>query len=188
MPAVQAISERFPLGSLCPDFALPDAVTGRIVRRDDLQGKALLLIIACNHCPYVVHVIDEITRVGNEYLAKGVAVAAINANSERTHPQDGPPYMKALAEEKGWRFPFLFDATQEVARALDAMCTPDFYVFDEKRRLVYHGQLDDARPGNGRPVTGADLRRALDAVLEGKPVPSPQKPSMGCSIKWHPEE
>ncbi|MCS6797653.1 MAG: thioredoxin family protein [Myxococcota bacterium] len=185
--AVEGIASRFPLGSPCPDFALPDAVSSRIVRRDELHGPALLVIIACNHCPYVVHVLDGITAVGNDYVSRGVAVVALNANSERTHPQDGPPHMKALAERMGWRFPFLFDATQQTARALGAACTPDFYVFDAQRKLVYHGQLDDARPGNGKPVTGADLRAALDAVLAGRPVPQPQKPSLGCSIKWHPE-
>lgn len=173
------------LGTRAPDFALPDVVSGRTVSLADLaSAKALLVMFLCNHCPYVVHVREEIVRVGRDYVARGVAVVAINANSVASHPQDGPAQMKELATKEAWPFPFLFDETQEVARAFDAACTPDFFLFDAERRLVYRGQLDDARPNNGKPVTGRDLRAALDAVLDGRPVAADQRPSLGCNIKW----
>ena len=140
----------------------------------------------CNHCPFVIHVRDELTRLASEYQKRGVAIVAINSNSIETHPQDAPEHMKALATELGWKFPFLFDSTQEVAKAYRAACTPDFYLFDAEQRLVYRGQLDDSRPGNNVPVTGRDLRAALDAVLAGRAPSIDQKPSIGCNIKWAP--
>jgi len=138
----------------------------------------------CNHCPFVKHVRAELARLGRDYQKKGVAIVAINSNDVESHPQDGPDNMAALVREKGWTFPFLFDATQTVAKAYHAACTPDFFVFDREKKLVYRGQLDDSRPSNGKPVTGADLRAAIDAVLAARPAPLEQRPSIGCNIKW----
>lgn len=179
-------SNMLPLGTVAPDFALTDAVSGRTVTRAEVSAgkKALLVMFICNHCPFVVHVREELTRLAADYGTKGVAVVAINANSLKSHPQDGPPHMKALAQELGWGFPFLFDDTQSVARAFHAACTPDFFLFDGGARLVYRGQLDEARPGNGKPVDGRDLRGALDALLSGAQVEGDQRPSLGCNIKW----
>lgn len=174
------------LGTRAPDFSLQDAVSGRTVTLDDLEGPALLVMFVCNHCPFVIHVRDELTRLCDEYGKRGVAIAAVNSNSIESHPQDGPEHMKSLARELGWTFPFLFDASQEVAKAYRAACTPDFFVFDKDRRLVYRGQLDDSRPSTTVPVTGRDLRRALDAVLDGQPPIAPQHASIGCNIKWKP--
>jgi len=178
-------SNSLPGGSLLPDFELLDVVQDRRVRALDVVGaRGTLVMFICNHCPFVVHIRSELVRVAHEALALGVGVVAINANSLRTHPQDGPGPMRALALAEQWRFPFLFDATQDVARAFDAACTPDLYLFDAARRLAYHGQFDDSRPHNGKPVTGRDLRAALAAVVEGKPVAAQQTPSVGCNIKW----
>jgi len=182
----QTASNMVPLQSEAPDFTLTDAVSGRSVSLQDLDGSALLVMFICNHCPFVVHVMDEITLLADEYQRKGAAVVAINSNSVETHAQDGPDEMKKLAEARGWRFPFLFDSTQEVAKSYRAACTPDFYVFDADRRLAYRGQLDDSRPSKDTPVTGKDLRAALDAVLAGLPVPENQSASLGCNIKWTP--
>lgn len=183
----QTPSTMLPLGTPLPDFALTDAVGGAVWSPARLDGpRGVLVMFICNHCPFVVHVRAALVAAAHDALGRGVSVAAINANSAATHPQDGPPHMKALAEAEGWRFPFLFDDTQDVARAFRAACTPDLYLFDASRRLVYRGQLDDARPGNGVPVTGRDLRAAIDAVVEGREVPAAQKPSIGCNIKWHP--
>jgi len=177
-------SNMLPLGTQAPDFALPDT-DGRIVSLDDFSGApALLVMFICNHCPYVKHVRTELARIGHDYGARGVGIVAISSNDPEQYPDDSPEMMKREKEEAGYPFPYLFDGTQEVARAYDAACTPDLYVFDRHRRLVYRGQLDDSRPSNDRPVTGADLRAALDAVLEGRPVPEVQRPSLGCSIKW----
>jgi thiol-disulfide isomerase/thioredoxin len=151
-----------------------------------MKGKALVVMFICNHCPFVVHVRNQITRLVDDYQKKDVAFVAINSNSIESHPQDGPDKMKELARELGWKFPYLFDATQDVAKTYRAACTPDFYVFDGKRALVYRGQLDDSRPSSKIPVTGKDLRTAIDAVLAGKPVASTQKASIGCNIKWKP--
>jgi peroxiredoxin len=176
-----------PLGTQAPHFALQDVVTGRTVSLDDFAGaKALLVMFICNHCPYVKHVADHLARLTAEYLDRGVAVVGINSNDVVNYPDDAPDKMVEEARRRGYRFPYLYDATQEVARAYRAACTPDFYVFDAQRRLVYRGQMDDSRPGNNVPVTGNDLRRALDAVLAGQDVPQEQKPSMGCNIKWKP--
>jgi peroxiredoxin len=176
------------LGTRAPDFSLRNAVDDTVVSLSSLHDKpAVLVMFLCNHCPFVIHVRDQITRIAAEYMPKGLGVVAINANAIETHPQDGPPEMRKLAQQLGWRFPFLFDETQEVAKAYRAACTPDFFLFDRDRKLVYRGQLDDSRPGNGVPVTGRDLRAAIDAVLAGSAVSEIQKPSVGCGIKWRGE-
>lgn len=177
-------STMLPLGTSAPDFKLMN-VDGREVELADFAGKpALLVMFMCNHCPFVVHVADELARLSSEYMARGVAVVGINANDTATHPADSPERMVAEAEERGYQFPYLFDETQEVAKAYRAACTPDFFLFDQERKLVYRGQLDDSRPGNGVPVTGKDLRAALDAVLGGKKPAEEQRASLGCNIKW----
>jgi peroxiredoxin len=175
-----------PLGTEAPDFRLPDT-DGKIVSRDDFAGTpALLVLFICNHCPYVKHIREELARLGRDALGRGVAVVAINANDVSTHPADSPAAMAREKRDAGYTFPYLFDDTQEVAKAYRAACTPDIYLFDERRRLVYRGQFDDSRPGNGKPVTGKDLRTAIDLVLARRPVPAEQTPSMGCNIKWKP--
>ena len=174
-----------PLGSPMPTFTLDDAVTGAPFDSATLAGApATLVMFICNHCPFVIHVRDQLTAIDADLRARGLRTVAINANSLRTHPQDGPPAMKQLATTLGWAFPFLFDATQDVARAFGAACTPDFFLYDASGRLAYRGQLDDSRPGNGVPVTGADLRAAIEAVLAGDAPAAEQRPSMGCNIKW----
>jgi peroxiredoxin len=179
-------STMLPLGTPAPPFSLPDT-DGRLVELDDYRtAPALLVMFVCNHCPYVKHVRQELARIGHEYGERGVGVVAISANDVRTHPEDAPVRMKAVRAEWGWTFPYLYDETQETARAYQAACTPDFFLFDGEQRLVYRGQLDDSRPGNDRAVTGADVRRALDAVLAGRPVSPDQRPSIGCNIKWKP--
>ena len=178
-------SKMLPLGTQLPAFTLPNAVDERIVRDVDFKGeKALVVMFICNHCPFVIHVRAEFARLYADYAPAGVAFVAINSNSVVSHPQDGPTHMKALAKELHWEFPYLFDASQDVARAFDAACTPDFFVFDSAHKLAYRGQLDDARPSNPKPVNGRDLRAALDAILAGTPVSQEQKPSIGCNIKW----
>lgn len=175
-----------PLGTTAPDFALPDT-NGKIVSRASFQdAPALLVMFICNHCPYVRHVRAELARLGGDYQARGVAVVAISANDPASHPEDSPAQMAKEAAAAGYTFPYLHDAAQSVAQAYRAACTPDFFLFDRPGRLVYRGQLDDSRPGNNVPITGRDLRAALDAVLANRPVPSPQKPSLGCNIKWKP--
>lgn len=183
---VETASTMLQLRTKIPEFSLPDAVSGENVGPMDFaSAQALLVMFICNHCPFVKHVIDELTQIAAEYQSRGVDVIAINSNSVETHPQDGPEHMKELAEEKGWEFPFLFDESQEVAKEFQAACTPDLFVFGSDHRLLYRGQLDDSRPGNDIPVTGADLRAALDAALEGKAISeAEQKPSIGCNIKW----
>jgi peroxiredoxin len=172
------------LGTPAPDFALPDTA-GATVRRDDFAKAAgLLVMFICNHCPYVKHVRGELARIGRDYPPRGLAVVAINANDASRYPDDHPDRMAVEARAAGYTFPYLFDESQSVARAYHAACTPDFFLFDRERRLVYRGQLDDARPGNDVPVTGRDLRAALDALLAGRPVSAEQRPSIGCNIKW----
>ncbi len=176
-----------PLGTSAPDFALPDVLSGRTVRLEDFRDKAVLVVIfLCNHCPYVKHIRPGLAAFARDYAARGVAIVGISANDINTHPADSPERMKEEALATGCDFPYLYDATQEVAKAYRAACTPDFFVFDGQRRLVYRGQFDDSRPGNGKPVTGQDLRAACDAALAGRPAPEPQRPSMGCNIKWTP--
>ncbi len=180
-------STMLPLGTLVPEFSLTDAVTGATVTPARFIGRAALLVMfLCNHCPFVKHVLAELGRLAADYIPRGVGIAAINSNDPVRYPQDAPPEMRALAEREGWAFPFLFDETQEVAKALQAACTPDFFLFNREGRLVYRGQLDDSRPGSPVPVTGRDLRAALDAVLAGAPVSETQLPSVGCNIKWRP--
>ena len=179
-------STMLPLGTSAPDFRLPDT-TGRLVSRDDLADRpALLVMFICNHCPYVMHVANEIARVAREYQARGVGIVAISSNDVTQYPEDGPAGMAELAASKGFDFPYLYDETQAVAAAYHAACTPDFFLFDAARRLVYRGQLDGARPANDVPPDGRDLRAALEAVLVGEPVPEAQLPSLGCNIKWKP--
>ena len=179
-------STMLPLGTRAPGFSLLNAVDGtRVALSDFREKRALLVMFVCNHCPYVVHVREELTRLGADYLPQGVGIVAINANSSKTHPQDGPSAMKQLAQHLGWHFPFLFDETQHVAKAYRAACTPDFFLFYDRTRLLYRGQLDDSRPGNGIAVTGKDLRAAIDALLAGRAVSDQQKPSIGCNIKWN---
>jgi peroxiredoxin len=181
------------LGTPAPDFSLPDVSTGRAVTLADFaEKKALLVMFVCAHCPYVVHVQPELARLARDYAGKSVAIVAITANDAAQYPQDAPAPSAAMAHAAGWTFPFLFDETQAVAKAYTAACTPDFFLFDAARRLVYRGQLDSSRPGRGpdRPgagaLNGADLRAALDAVLTDRPVNPDQKPSIGCNIKWKP--
>jgi peroxiredoxin len=174
------------LGTKAPDFNLPDT-QGKNISISDFDGApALLVIFMCNHCPFVKHVRAGLADLAKDYQAKEVAVVGINSNDVANFPEDSPEKMAEEVKEHGYTFPYLFDETQEVAKAYKAACTPDFYVFDEDRKLVYRGQMDDSRPSNDVPVTGKDLRAALDAVLAGKPVPEEQKPSIGCNIKWNP--
>ena len=181
---VRTPSTMLPLGTPAPDFKLMN-VDGREVELADFAGKpALLVMFMCNHCPFVIHVAEELARLSSEYMARGAAVVGINSNDTATHPADSPERMVAEAEERGYQFPYLFDETQEVAHEYRAACTPDFFLFDKDRKLVYRGQLDDSRPGNGVPVTGKDLRAALDAVLAGKKPAEEQRASLGCNIKW----
>ncbi len=173
------------LGTKAPDFNLPDTVSGNMISLDEIKSDlATVIIFSCNHCPYVIHVNEEIVRLANEYQETGVAFAIISSNNVEKYPQDGPEEMTAFAKESGYTFPYLYDESQEVAKAYDAACTPDFYVFDGNMNLVYRGQLDDARPGNNTPLTGKDLRTALDAALMNRPVNTMQRPSSGCGIKW----
>jgi peroxiredoxin len=175
-----------PLGTAAPDFSLPN-VDGRTVSLANFQGApALLVVFMCNHCPYVKHVAPQLAALAREYQAQGAAVVGISSNNPATHPADSPEQMVHEVQERGYTFPYLFDETQEVAKAYRAACTPDFYVFDAQRTLAYRGQMDASRPDGGRPATGSDLRAALDAVLAGRPAPADQKPSIGCNIKWKP--
>jgi len=171
------------LGTTAPDFALPDT-EGNTVRLADFDGKPLLVVFLCNHCPYVKHIAPELARHTARYLQRGVAVVGINSNDPVRYPEDSPEQMRRERRDRDYRFPYLFDATQEVARAYQAQCTPDFFLYDAQRRLAYRGQFDDSRPGNGRPLTGADLDRAVEGVLHGQPPLPDQRPSMGCNIKW----
>ena len=181
-----ATSTMLELGTPAPPFSLPDT-DGTIVSLDDARGApALLVMFICNHCPFVKHVRRELAALGRDYAPRGVAIVAISSNDAEQYPGDRPEAMKAEKEAAGYDFPYLFDATQEVAKAYQAACTPDLFLFGPDLRLAYRGQLDDSRPSNGIPVTGKDLRAALDAVLEGRPVSPEQKPSIGCSIKWKP--
>jgi peroxiredoxin len=173
------------LGTLAPDFALTDVVTGATARRDDVRGdKGLLVMFICTHCPYVKHVEKGLAALGVDYAGSPVGIVAISSNDAEMYPDDGPEGLKTQAEVMGFRFPYLYDETQDVAKAYHAACTPDFFLFDGDLKLVYRGQFDASRPGNGMPITGQDLRAALDALIAGKPVATEQKPSIGCNIKW----
>jgi peroxiredoxin len=176
------------LGTTAPDFALTDVVTGKIVRRDDFCGqKALLVLFICAHCPYVKHLEEALAALGKDYAGQLVGIVAISSNDITTHRADSPAGLKLQAQTYGFVFPYLYDETQVVARSYKAACTPDFFLFDDNLHLVYRGQFDSSRPGNGVPVTGNDLRAAIDIVLAGKPVPEDQRPSVGCNIKWKAE-
>ncbi len=178
-------SNMLSLGTKAPDFVLPDTVSGKdIALKDVASDQATVIMFICNHCPYVIHVNEEIVRLAKTYQSKGVAFVAISSNDVDNYPQDSPDKMKVLAEKEGYTFPYLYDESQEVAKAYDAACTPDFYVFDGDLRLVYRGRLDESRPKTDIPLTGKDLRAALDAILAGRPVPEKQYPSAGCNIKW----
>jgi peroxiredoxin len=180
-------STMLPLGTLAPDFSLPNVVTGDSVSLSNFAGsKALLVMFICQHCPFVIHVKPELAKIGQDYKSKGVGIVAISANDAVKYPQDDPDHLKTMAQDLNLNYPLCYDESQEVARAYQAACTPDFFLFDSGFNLVYRGQLDSSRPGNDEPVTGADLRSALDAVLSGQPVPEKQMPSIGCNIKWKP--
>ncbi|MGA9068772.1 MAG: thioredoxin family protein [Terracidiphilus sp.] len=173
------------LGTIAPDFTLTDVVTGQTVSRDEFRNrKALLVIFICAHCPYVKHIEKGLAALGRDYTSQPIGIVAISSNDALTHPADSPAGLKRQAENYGFTFPYLYDETQSVARAYKAACTPDFFLFDGDLQLVYRGQFDSSRPGNGIPVTGEDLRLAIDTVLAGKPVPKDQRPSIGCNIKW----
>ncbi|MFP6611466.1 MAG: thioredoxin family protein [Pirellulales bacterium] len=181
---VKTLSTMLPLGTNAPDFSLMN-VDGKVVSLADLSAApALLVIFMCNHCPFVKHIAAGLADLAREYQQQDVAVVGISSNDVATHPADSPEQMVAEAEEQGYSFPYLYDESQEVAKAYRAACTPDFYVFDKDRRLAYRGQMDDSRPDSGIPVTGTDLRAALDAVLASTPVTEDQQPSVGCNIKW----
>ncbi len=173
------------LGTPAAEFQLPDTVSGKTISLATFKGKkALLVMFLSGHCPFVQHVKEELARLGRDYGTRGVGLVAISANDVANYPDDAPERLREMAEQTGFQFPFCYDESQDTARAYEAACTPDFFLYDGQRRLVYRGQLDDSRPGNQVPVTGRDLRAALDAVLAGKPVAAEQKPSIGCSIKW----
>ncbi len=173
------------LGTVAPNFELKDVVTGQNRSLKQLAGEhGLLVMFICRHCPFVQHIQEELAKLGRDYANKGLGIVAISSNDADTYPDDAPPSLKQQADQMGFTFPYLFDETQEVAKAYQAVCTPDFFVFDKSLALVYRGQLDDSRPGNDVPVTGRDLRRALDALLAGEPIPAEQRPSLGCNIKW----
>lgn len=173
------------LSTEAPDFALTDVTTGKTVRRDDFSDKtALLVMFICAHCPYVKHIEKTLGQLGSDYAGKPIAILAISSNDVANHPGDSPENLKAQAKANGFTFPYLYDESQSVARAYKAACTPDFFLFDASFKLVYRGQYDSSRPGNDVPVTGEDLRAAIDTVLAGKPVPAEQRPSIGCNIKW----
>lgn len=181
----QTPSNMLPLGTRAPDFALPDTVSGRNLSRDQLRGaRGTVVLFICNHCPFVKHINAGLVGAARDYKPKGIAFVAISSNDVANHPDDSPDMMKVVAEQLGYPFPYLYDASQDVAKAYQAACTPDLYLFDANLACVYRGQFDDARPGNSQPVTGKDLRAAMDALLGGQPVDPAQKPSVGCNIKW----
>lgn len=183
---VKTASTMLPLGAQAPDFSLPNVDGSTVCLQDFADQAALLVIFMCNHCPFVKHIAPQLALLTTEFQLRGVAVVGINSNDVAAHPDDAPDRMREEAFERGYTFPYLFDESQEVAKAYRAACTPDFFLFDANRKLVYRGQLDASRPGNGVPVTGEDLRAALDALLAGQEVPTEQRPSIGCNIKWKP--
>lgn len=178
-------SNMMPLGTQAPNFSLSDAVTGETLTLQSLKSDtATVIMFICNHCPYVIHVQDELVKLANDYQTKGISFIAINSNDVVNYPDDSPEKMKEVAQQFGYSFPYLFDETQEVAKAYQAACTPDFYIFDKELKCIYRGQLDDSRPKNDIPVTGKSIRAALEAVLMGQSINPEQKPSLGCNIKW----
>jgi len=178
-------SNTFELGKIAPSFILPDTTDGQTKTLANLKGEhGTALFFICNHCPFVIHINEELVALANDYAEKGIAFIAISSNDVVNYPQDGPDQMKRVAQELGYPFPYLYDESQEVAKSYNAACTPDLYLFDAELNAVYHGQLDDSRPGNDMPVTGADFRYAIDNLLTGKEFDREQEPSMGCGIKW----
>ena len=178
-------SNMLALGTTAPDFALPDTVSGKTISLNELKSDvATVIMFICNHCPYVKHVNKELAKLARDYQARGAAFVAISSNDAEAYPADAPEQMRLVAAEQGYTFPYLYDEDQSVARAYQAACTPDFYIFDASMKLVYRGQLDEARPRNDVPVTGKDVRAALEAILAGNPVSAEQRPSIGCNIKW----
>ncbi len=178
-------SNMLPLGTTAPDFNLFDTVSDKNLTLQDVKGSnGTVMMFICNHCPFVKHVNAEISQLAKDYTSKGISFVAISSNDVKNYPEDSPEKMKTNAKEEDFTFPYLYDETQEVAKDYDAACTPDFYIFDGDLKLTYRGQLDDSRPGNGIPVTGSDIRNALDNILNGEAVSDIQKPSIGCNIKW----
>jgi thiol-disulfide isomerase/thioredoxin len=185
----QTPSNMLPLGTKAPDFKLMDTITDENTTLDECKGlKGTVIMFICNHCPFVKHVNPELVRLAKNYISKGINFIAISSNDVDNYPQDAPDKMKENAKNEGYIFPYLYDASQKVAKAYKAACTPDFYVFDDQLKLIYRGQLDDSRPGTGKPVDGSDIRNALNALLNHQPISDQQKPSIGCNIKWKPSE
>lgn len=181
----RTLSTMTTLGSKAPDFTLPDTISDKQVSLSAIKGdEATVIMFICNHCPFVLHVNNELVRLANDYQSKQISFVAISANDVITHPDDAPDKMKATALQMKYPFPYLYDETQEVAKAYDAACTPDFFIYNKNMQLVYRGQLDDSRPGNGIEVSGKDMRNALDCLLTYQPVSAEQRPSIGCNIKW----
>ena len=181
----RTISNMAALATTAPYFKLPDTITGNQISLTEIKGEvATVIMFICNHCPFVLHVNDELVKLANEYSNKKISFVAISSNDVITHPDDAPDKMKATALQKKYPFPYLYDETQEVAKAYDAACTPDFFIYDNQLHLVYRGQLDDSRPGHEIPVTGKDIRHALDCLINNQPVPDEQRPGIGCNIKW----
>lgn len=179
------LSTMIPLGSAAPSFRLLDTISGELKSLQSLQSeKATVIFFICNHCPFVVHINDELVKLATDYMSKGVSFIAISSNDVANYPDDSPQKMTEIAKTENYPFPYLYDETQEVAKVYKAVCTPDFFVFDGNLKCRYRGQLDDSRPSNGLPVTGKDIRNALDSLLSGKPISEIQKPSIGCNIKW----
>lgn len=184
---VKTSSTMLPLGSEAPNFSLQDTVSGKVISLSDFRSKkGLLVMFICNHCPFVQHIKDELTKIGHDYMDQDLGIVAISANDAENYPDDNPHLLKSFAINQKFNFPLCYDETQDVAKAYKAACTPDFFLFDNKLQLVYRGQLDNSRPGNEEPVDGGDLRSAIEAVLAGEPVSDQQKPSIGCNIKWKP--
>lgn len=184
---VLTASTMLSLGTKAPDFKLPDVVSGETISLSTFTGKkAILVMFICRHCPFVKHVQEELAQLGKDYLQSGLEIVAISANNVKNHPDDAPDLLKTMATELDFKFPLCYDETQETAKIYTAACTPDFFLFDDERKLFYRGQLDDSRPSNDKPVTGKDLRIAIDTVLAGKSLTEEQKPSIGCNIKWKP--
>jgi peroxiredoxin len=187
MIMVRTLSTMLPLGTTAPDFQLPDVVSGKTISLDIFSdSKALLIMFICRHCPFVKHVQQELARIGRDYGDRQLGIVAISANDAEKYPDDAPESLKEMVGELGFNFPLCYDASQETSKTYTAACTPDFFLFDSDRKLAYRGQLDDSRPSTDTPVTGKDLRSAIDSLLAGKPVNSEQKPSLGCNIKWKP--
>jgi peroxiredoxin len=181
----QTPSNMLPLGTPAPQFRLKDTNSNYFYSYEELKGtKGTLVVFMCNHCPFVHHVLDEILKIANDYRVQGIGIIAISSNDALKYPLDGPLQMKEFAFKNKMDFPYLYDESQEVAKAFDAACTPDFFVFDSNDKLIYRGQLDDSRPGNNIPLSGTDLRNAIDAVIYNRTIAEPQKPSIGCNIKW----